>query len=401
MNNISISKKSDNFQIFAVLWIILSSNSLVYCVFNMEISMIILFLIGLISVYMNKFISLKNFRVLVAIFIFVTINIIVNLNYFGGNNNIVILLIRCISLVFIMSFMSKDKFIYYFVNIMLVLSIISLISFSVMIFLPNAKLPFQTDIVHNGKYYVYTFYHTLGRWRILQRNSGIFGEPGLYQIFLNFALLMMFTNMSIFLKKISIKKYIISIILLITTILTTVSSTGYLCLALVLAIGVLGKSCSRKLKIKLLAIVIIATVAFLIVESHTGAIEDKIINQGGSFNTRYYDMEVSFELGFERIFGYGYGNEITSELLVQRGVLNNSNGLGSFMVSFGVFYCVIYLIYMYIRLKCFFNTNIINSVLVFVLFILFVMSQPIYSITLFVSFFFYWKKDFIEGENYE
>ena len=84
----------------------------------------------------------------------------------------------------------------------------------------------------NG-FYLTPFY-TLG-WAnipVFGRNAGMFNEPGSHQIFLNFALLFLLCDDDNFDMKAS--KYRISIILLIITIFTTLSTTGFICLGVVL-----------------------------------------------------------------------------------------------------------------------------------------------------------------------
>lgn len=391
---IKLVEEKKMLSIIAVLWIILSSVSLVYCVFNMKLCMAILGLITFAFVCHNRCIKKNNFYVFATVISIVFFNILINHKYTPSpvyNEEFAIMLIRCAFLAVIMSNISRDDFFHYYVSIMVVLSVVSLISFALTMM--GVRLPFQREVVHNSKYYIYTFYHTLGRWEISDRNCGIFWEPGGYQIFLNFALLFLLTNGQLFFKKWGKNKVVISIILLISTILTTMSTTGFLCLALVLAIGILHRDGDKKIKRKLLLLIAISALVFIFVELNTGIIESKLINQEGSFATRFNDTIVSFKVGFSRLFGYGYGNTYTPTILASYGVTDNSNGLGSIMVSFGAPLTVLYLSYIYMRLKNLCQLSMLESILAFVLFLLFVMSESVCTATLFLVFLFFWKNE--------
>lgn len=76
-----------------------------------------------------------------------------------------------------------------------------------------------------------------------------------------------------------------------------------------------------------------------------------------------------------------------------RGVTDNSSGLGSLLVYFGVIVTGLYLIYIWFRLKKMFNMTFIESILAFVVFVLFIMSENVFPITLFISILFFWKHE--------
>lgn len=120
-----------------------------------------------------------------------------------------------------------------YTKVMLAEAAISLISFVIgdLLSLPLPLLHYEASSV-NGFYL--TPYFTLGWLNIpvFHRNAGMFNEPGSHQIFLNFALLFLMsdeTRMGM-----SKKKYCWAIALLIVTILSTLSTTGFICLGVVL-----------------------------------------------------------------------------------------------------------------------------------------------------------------------
>lgn len=120
-----------------------------------------------------------------------------------------------------------------YTKVMLAEAAISLISFVIgdLLSLPLPLLHYEVSSV-NGFYL--TPYFTLGWLNIpvFHRNAGMFNEPGSHQIFLNFALLFLMSDeMRMGMSK---KKYRWAIALLIVTILSTLSTTGFICLGVVL-----------------------------------------------------------------------------------------------------------------------------------------------------------------------
>lgn len=386
--------------VFAVLWIILSSNSLVYCILNMRMSMAVLGAIAILYLLKNGCVNKKNFNICVTICSIVALNLLINYEYTSINENIFILLIRLFSLMIIMSNISSERFMEYFVKILLVLSVISIVCFGFSVMWGNMTLPFQTTITYNGKYYIYTFYHTLGRWKIFERNAGIFWEPGGFQIFLNFALLFLLVKPRLFLEKWSMRQYIVSIVVIVATILTTMSTTGFICMALVLIIGILHGDTDTRTKRILTLVIILALVVFAIVENQMGIIQSKAIDQEGSFDTRYNDTIVSFSLGLDRLFGYGYANTYTPNVLASNGVTDNSNGLGGFMICFGLPLTIVYLVYTWFRMKHLLEAKTLESILEIAVYIMFIMTENVYAITLFLSFLFVWNESEQEELEY-
>ena len=385
--------------LFAVLWIILSSNSLVFCIFNMKLSMAILGGIAVIYLLTQNGIKKINIGVFVIIFAILVLNLNLNIKYTTLSEDLIIIAIKCFSMAVIMSGINKDDFIDKYVCILIVLSIISIICFAWISLFPGVRLPFQSEIVHKNKRYFYTFYYTLGRWQIWDRNSGIFWEPGGYQIFLNFALLFLFTHSSLFFKKWTVKKYVIYTSILIGAVLTTLSTTAYICLALVLMIGILNRNGNKNTKRIMMGMVILAAIAFIVVESNTNVIESKAINQEGSFMTRYNDTIISLEVGSHRPFGYGYGNSHSQDLLTRAGVVDNSSGLGSMVASFGFVITIPYLFFIAYRMKKMLSLKKVEIILVMIIFMLFIMTENVYPTTLFIAFLFFWKDEKTSQKN--
>ena len=186
-----------------------------------------------------------------------------------------------------------------YTKVMLAEAAISLISFVIgdLLSLPLPLLHYEVSSV-NGFYL--TPYFTLGWLNIpvFHRNAGMFNEPGSHQIFLNFALLFLMsdeTRMGMIKKK-----YCWAIALLIVTILSTLSTTGFICLGVVLLTVAFRKK-GRKMARSIKMAAFIGLILLFVIESVTGVVESKIIgrNSGGSFYTRWNDTFSGFEIGLE------------------------------------------------------------------------------------------------------
>lgn len=148
-------------------------------------------------------------------------------------NDIVIWLCNIGYVLVLQSCIGYQTYMRLYTKVMLAEAAISLISFVIgdLLSLPLPLLHYEVSSV-NGFYL--TPYFTLGWLNIpvFHRNAGMFNEPGSHQIFLNFALLFLMsdeTRMGM-----SKKKYCWAIALLIVTILSTLSTTGFICLGVVL-----------------------------------------------------------------------------------------------------------------------------------------------------------------------
>lgn len=141
----------------------------------------------------------------------------------------VIIIFVCVS--FTASYMSIGKFAKYYIKIISVLCMISIPCF--IITLVNRDL--ALSLCQPGYDWTvpvgYSFFYTWG-WNgvIFHRNSGVFWEPGAFQGFIILALLMLLFNCD----GTTIRHRKSVLCLLVVTLLTTQSSTGYILLVLVL-----------------------------------------------------------------------------------------------------------------------------------------------------------------------
>ena len=173
----------------------------------------------------------------------------------------------------------------------------------------------------------------------IDRNSSIFFEPGAYQIFLNAALVLLF-----FVKtKFSASRRWLYILLLLTTLITTFSTTGFM---IFFAMFVLVFYKSRALSasgkavfagIFLVVMVLFSTQFYSVIFDKIGtylAIQDIT----DSHNRRSFDMLVDLEIFKDHIFGVGYDKyyeKFSATGLVGEGSAS-SNGLTKTLAVYGL-----------------------------------------------------------------
>lgn len=372
---------------------VLGMGSLYFQVLRMPIMAAMLLGAAFMMGYYNNFqLTKSNFNLYVGLIIALVLTSVVNYKNGFRVNDLVILLSNIIYIVMLQDFISFRKFTKIYTQIMLLEAIISLICF-VWGDILGKSIPLM-HLEFNGLngFYLTPFY-TLG-WAnipVFGRNAGMFNEPGSHQIFLNFALLFLLCDDDNFDMKPS--KYRVAILLLIVTIFTTLSTTGFICLGVVLLTMSLKKQENdRNTKLKLAALVLLAVL--FVVESQTGVIQTKIAGRdsGGSFYTRYNDTLGGFTGAFQNpIAGIGYFAAKKTEALQQYGIVNISNGLASFAMNAGVILTVIILILMIKNISEKFPYGICFTIGAFVFYLLCVNSEGVFMNLLFLSMLGEWK----------
>jgi len=134
---------------------------------------------------------------------------------------------------------STEKFFAIFSNIIVIIAAISVVLYW-----------FNADIVASGVFprvktdeqttYINLLVYCINT-SIVHRNSGVFWEPGAFQIYLNLALLYVLHNTTL-------KRRGIKIAILIIALLTTISTMGYICAALILIAYFLRTDMKAKFK---------------------------------------------------------------------------------------------------------------------------------------------------------
>lgn len=387
----------------AVAWLILSSGAPFYMKYNMFLCMFIMMLIavwGLVE-YRRCNVSRKNFFSFSAYVLFIIVSILITGTDGVIVNEVLILLGRLFFLLVICTNIRKEDFILDFIGIVYYISIISLVCFFVLKVNPNIHLPFEMNVESiNWKG---TFYYTLGFYNnATYRNAGVFGEGGLFQIFTNLALFL-----SIHLEGKGKKRTKHLIVFIIAT-LTTLSTMGYICLLLVFS-SVLYRN---KAKGRYYVLIMLLAVIIIIIDNSTGVISNKLLNQGGSFGSRFDDLLVSWLATMEKpLFGYGIASSdylsgfmrhastnlrITSSDYI---ILQRSNGIGILMMRCGLLYTA----YFIWRLFVFSRNNVvkerINALLFAAILFLGVFNEPIGQTTIYMLVFFDFCNNYQNGIN--
>ena len=338
-------------------------------------------------------ISKRNFVGYFTITLFFLLTSIVNLKNGFYVNDLIIWCVNAFFIIVMQSHMTFESFKQKFVRIMVLEAIVSLICFFWADMLGNSlPLMFISRNAANG--YYMTPYFTLGWYNIpvFHRNAGMYNEPGAHQIFLNFALLFLLSdNDYLGLTK---KKYTLSLLILIIAVLTTQSTTGYMCLLIVFTAVIMKKTEGKKnTKLKIAVIIAIAILAFI--ESLTGVVETKLsgISTGqGSGLTRFNDTYYGYFIALSKpLLGHGVFMANQKEILNAYGIINISNGMASFAIRAGLVFVAIFLIMIYNGMKKKLPYGIFFNLCAFLLFLLCINSEGVFMNLLFLSMLGEWK----------
>ena len=333
---------------FFCLLVILASGSLIaYRVGPNRIDILIV-IMGL-PLLMKAMGKKRDFSITTIMGLFFAIYFFINfLNYSATWVN----LIRYISLLMIMFVFglqvsrSNIKIHVFLYRIILFIASYSLVLF-LLISVLRLQIPFTNinpfDSItpyrsYSGVYYSLSAINIGGTW--ILRNNSIFWEPGLYQIFLNFAL-----YAYLFLD-ISKKRKHLTIILL--SILSTFSATGIILATMLVVYYIIQKQSNTKKNIPLK--LIISIILLVAVTSVSGIIlSEKSQSSVQSFQSRTSDIELGLMAFIQKpIIGHGYFNEDVFFSLQTRSNVywhherGNSNGLINLAYMQGLIGLIIY-----------------------------------------------------------
>lgn len=183
------------------------------------------------------------------------------------------------------------------------------------------------------------------------RNSGVFWEPGGYQIFLNLALIFSVLEHA---RNASRQEWWKRIIFIIT-ILTTKSTTGFALMA-VICVAILRmalRNVQRQRNRALAWIAYCLAVAGIFVWLFTSeAIQSKLFMENISTTIRLKDFTESIQLlGQAPIYGIGVNTLTKDQLLKSVGIVNNSVGVFASALNFGPIYIMIYIFLVFKNFK--------------------------------------------------
>jgi len=252
-------------------------------------------------------------------------------------------LLRLFSFVFVISFVGYNKFAKIYVNAFSIFCLINLFIYfdQILLFklikpIPGMLSTFDKNVLYENYIFfakqklslTYENYNPdLSTWI---RNPGIFGEGGLYQYFLNIALII-----NIFINKKSIFSY--ANILFIVSIITTFSTIGYIIMIFTLTFLVFNRQNQMSRFIKLL---IFSPVIVLLIFSST--VTSKFDYKSTSFwstQRRILDTVIDSNIIIDNPFmGIGPGNLSEWKKYSKKyyGGSSSSNGLTNYLAKVGL-----------------------------------------------------------------
>lgn len=374
-------KQMATIEIIAVITVLLNSGG------NFILRNIYVFFgICLLLLIKKKRLTQHNVLVLIVTIIYVVFNSCLMNSAPTDSKELLLFLVRVTGSCIIVTNISDSRFYTVFIKVMVAICIFSLLWFALLFI--GVYPPFLKNI--NGIYV--SCFHTVGFSLQARRNSGIFSEPGLFQIYINIAILLLSKEKGISNHK---KKKIL--LLFLVTLLSTGSAMGYLCLVLSMVIWFyndpnffkgIGNKTQRRVMLGLLL------VGVCVLEVNYGVIRNFIFSWN-SYASRHDDTLVSILIARDHpLFGIGIATDKTNIWNSYLGKLGQfqlykssltdlagSNGLGNCIYTAGVPFSLVYMVSI---VKTYKNRLMVKEkkieILLVIEFILFFFGEP-YMIT--------------------
>lgn len=377
------------YEYIAILTVILLSGSIYFSIYN-KFLLIILIIISFILFIKNKKVNKKNIIILIVFSFSILLQCLLSIEYKPNIKDYLYILLDILIIFCLVSNININNFKNKYVNIMVIISLISIISF--MLIQLNIRLPLQRTMVINNSIYEATPYYTVGRYWydlsyvVTDRNNGVFWEPGAFQAFLNIGLLIIISlgEKCNFFKMKSI--------ILILALLTTKSATGYIILLLISLIFII-KSLHIKFDLKKMVLSLIVFISVFTILLNNEVVYDKLINKNQSYNTRMLDTTESLKLTLEKpLMGYGYKSDMHKNREAELGINQNSNGLFLISASMGIVILIIYLIFLVKGINNFFYENFFLRLITLLIFIIIHSTEYFMFHLIFLIFIFQWNE---------
>ena len=354
-----------------VFFVILCSGSAFMLTYGGTLSLAVLLVFLFYLIWNNDFkLKYKNVYILLFMVSVYIINMVIYSNENINRNqyffNIIAL---CIAFLF-SQLLSYKEFKVIFIEVMVAIAIFSLI-------MHFSALWFGIDkyAVSYGKHKLLLLhnYHAL-RGDTFARNSGMFWEPGAYQIFLNIALIFELTNQ---------KKYkIFRLIVLIGTVITTGSTTGYIVLAIIslyMLLDFIRKTKDWRFTVLATVVVIIIAPIIFYLFFNSAVVQDKLFNEHASTNMRTTDLIGSINVIKEMpIWGLGVNTSYRAAMYHAQGMVTNVNSVGIFAstINYGILYMLVYITLIIITLV---KDRGNHSLLFLICLVMFVTTEAIFE----------------------
>lgn len=317
MENIITEKKTINkfYYILIFLFIYISDDTLLFgtnsnttfITFKYAFIIVCALLLGIRILLENQSINRNLFFMISGLVFLIVISMVVNSDIRMGYFYKLCLLLYAFGITQLISF---ELFAEIFNKIIFIIAAISLIGFAVVIIAPSllSVLPKIQNSVDAEFYNAYLFMSPMYFYSNFVRNQSIFREPGVYQMYLIMALLF-----QIYVTK---SKSLIRYAVYIAAVITTMSTTGYIALAItLLALIFASQSLSNNKKIFVIFLLLFAffmlfrfTSIFSIAsEDQYNSVFGKLGSQGRSTTTaRFASVTENLRMFIEKpLFGVG------------------------------------------------------------------------------------------------
>lgn len=339
MNLLSRGKTISFLEKLFLLGSLLASGSLVNA--DYSVGVIVMMVAFSLMLFMNKLTFKPS---IVIVIVLLSVLWVVQLNIYSPDADVTIVFkytfIIFMCMIFSCSSIQHNKErLVFFTRLVLFFSVIS--SALYFLYILNFPLP----LFHTKSYGYLCVLYLLGVYENPAfgfggyRSSGIFWEPGLNMVFLNFILLIYLFGISYFNKK----ERLFGILASSFFVFTAGSITGYLLCFLIWGLYLLLFSKSKALR----AFVLVAIIAALpvIISTALSTWELKLDYQGLSYEHRNSDMVLGYELFLKKpVLGYGavssvYQSFTKGVFYTERG---NSNGIMQILLAMGMVGALLY-----------------------------------------------------------
>lgn len=332
-------------QYVAVALFIVCSGSCIGIVCARYFDLIFVFTTFVLCLYTTRKFSQKNLAVLFLFLLIYISSYLVNIKFTPNINAYFSYFIRLTGTFFLLSALTQQEFEEKYVNTLHIVNLFGLLAYALVI---------NTE-VRSYLTYVESF-PLLGPFNFVklheERNSGIFWEPGAYQLFILYALTIIFRKSDWQILQLK-NKFKVAVCIL--SLLSTKSTTGYLLLA-GFAIFFLVKNWSSLPKIsKILTVLpvlmLIGGCIYFVMGS--SVVQSKFISSNMSYAIRLNDLVSSFDLLIQEypILGLGYESSMLKQINASRSIGNNSVGLTAEALSIGIIYVISFIYIMFKNVK--------------------------------------------------
>lgn len=306
---------------------------------------------------------------------------------------LIIVSMGCIAM--LASGITLDKFKERYIVIMDAIGIISFICFYIQMTNKALVVQLANSNLVNG--YLISPFHTWGWTYIFARNAGPFWEPGAFQGYLLLAILFILNERNI-------QLYKKSLVILVTAIITTMSTTGYILLAITMCyyVVIYWNQSIKKTKDKIMMIVKVVTIMLLaiIVVSYIGSsnvVSNKFSADNQSFTTRMMDLKYGWDIISQKLFtGFGIASSSLVRALEYYGMSGNSVGLFAILQYFGVIVGILFIVWNFYK-TCKLYSNL-NHVIIILIFAILHMTEALLLFPIYMSFLF-WNNPREERKN--